>query len=178
MSMCKVYTWYVDLNTYQYRTDIVHQSTHMIFSKHSTSIHINDLQWPIHDRLCHGNCMVCPDFHCPTNCPKWNELEHPLSSRKVTASIGTTKQYTTQDQMTWNKRSGLQISHFKNQHLHFTVCSLIRFQIWFDSGKTIDIVTRGVELLVAAVFKWEQQDQSTQETLATYVFVLSWLVTE
>ena len=54
----------------------------MIFSKHSTSIHINDLQWPIHDRLCHGNSMVCPDFHCPTNCPKWNELEHPLSSRR------------------------------------------------------------------------------------------------
>ena len=43
----------------------------------------------------------------------------------------------------------------------------------FDSGKTIITLEKpGGEdsLLVAAVFKWEQQDQSTRKTLATYVF--------
>lgn len=148
----------------------------MIFSKHSTSIHINDLQWPIHDRLCHGNSMVCPDFHCPTNCPKWNELEHPLSSRKVTASIGTTKRYTTQDQMTWNKRSGLQISHFKNQRsLHFTVSSTHQISgIPFDSGKTL-----GVELLVAVSSNGNSRISQLSQLRSHVRFCwFSWLVTE
>ena len=78
----------------------------MIFSKHSTSIHINDLQWPIHDRLCHGNSMVCPDFHCPTNCPKWNDTgTSTIKQKRLPASfLEQQKQYKTQDQMTWNKR--------------------------------------------------------------------------